>query len=278
MSFNNDNTRFFKHILAAALLLAGWPASARAVNIVMSGTNQTSEQPLISFIQDNFSNVNLTYGDFSNYVTHAAAIQAADLFIVGRQVSSGAYGNAANSASFNALTVPVVSFTSFVSRPDGNRWGWHAGGISPPLATVGAETTITAAGAAVLGSAAGTYDWYPEPDLFNAGGTGAVGGGEILATMGGDILVAHWNAGALSGTEATFGSERLLFNSDQADVGGATVLPTGAGRQALINALDAYTPLTAIPEPTSLALAGVIACGAGMARRRSRSAAAVGRC
>jgi autotransporter-associated beta strand protein len=248
MNFKNNRKPFFKHIVASALLWAGLPVSARAIDIVWTGTNQVEDQALISFIQGNFSDVNITYGNFSDYATNAAVIEGADLFILGRQLASVDYANATNSASFNALTVPVIAFTSYVTRPLDGRWGWHDGDVAAGLSTVGAETTVTAAGAAAFGVAAGTVDWLPEPDAFNAAGTGLVGGGEILATTGGNILAAHWNAGALSGTGATFGSERFLFNVSEAGPAGITTLPTAAGQQALINALVAYSPLTVATE------------------------------
>jgi fibronectin-binding autotransporter adhesin len=248
MILKSNSKQFFKHIVASALVLAGFPASAQAIEIVWTGTNQAEDQALISLIQGNFSDVNITYGNFSDYTTNAAVIEGADLFILGRQLASADYANATNSASFNALTVPVVAFTSYVTRPLDGRWGWHDGDVAAGLSTVGAETTVTAAGATAFGVAEGTVDWLPEPDTFNAAGVGLVGGGDILATIGGNILAAHWNAGALSGTGATFGSERFLFNASESGAGGITQLPTAAGQSALINALVAYTPLTAITD------------------------------
>jgi fibronectin-binding autotransporter adhesin len=248
MKYQNNRTRFFKRIAATSLLLGGFHANVHAIDIVWSGTGQADEQALISFIQGNFSGVNITYGDYSDYVTNASVIEGADLFILGRQLSSAAYANPTNSASFNALTVPVVAFTSYVTRPLDGRWGWHDGDVAAGLSTVGAETTVTAAGATAFGVAAGTVDWLPEPDTFNAAGIGSAGGGDILATIGGNILAAHWNAGALSGTGTPFGGNRFLFNFNESGTGGITRLPTAAGQQALINALVTYTPLTAIAD------------------------------
>jgi autotransporter-associated beta strand protein len=248
MNLKNNSKQFFKHVAASALLLAGFAVPAQAIDIVFSGTNQVEDQALVSFLQGNFSDVNITYGNFSDYAANAAVIEAADLFILGRQLSSAAYANATNSASFNALTVPTVAFTSYVTRPLDNRWGWHSGDVAAGLSVVGSETTVTAAGASVFGVAEGAYDWFPEPTTFNAAGTGTVGDGEILATLGGNILAAHWDAGDLSGTGVTFGSERLLFNMSEAGTGGITYLPNATGQQALINALVAYTPLTVVSD------------------------------
>jgi hypothetical protein len=241
----NDNTRpSVARVALSLLFLASFSATAQAIDIVYSGTGQAADQAILSLLESNFNDVNINYGDFSDYATNSATIEAADLFIVGRRLSSAAYAVPANSMSFDALNVPVVAFTSYVTRPLDGRWGWHDGDVAAGLPTVGDETTVTTAGAGAFGVAAGTYDWFPEPNTFNAAGTGSVGDGEILATIGGNILAAHWDAGDLSGTGATFGSDRFLFNWTEA--GSVTTLPTAAGQQALINALLTYTPLVPI--------------------------------
>lgn len=247
MNFKSNSKPFFRCIVVSAVLLVGSAVPAQAINIVYSGTNQAQEQAVLSLLQGNFTDVNITYGDFSNYTANQSLIESADLFIIGRRLASGPYANEANSALFNSLTVPVVAFTSYVTRPLDGRWGWHDGDVAANLPVVGDETIVTAAGAAVFGVAEGAYDWFPGPDAFNAAGTGSVGDGEILASMGGNILAAHWKAGDLSGTGATFGSDRFLFNlTEIPGASGMTLLPNSAGQRALIAALEAYTPLTAI--------------------------------
>jgi hypothetical protein len=251
MKTNHPSSSSLKKVAVSALLAAGFISSSQAINVVLSGTSQPGNQGIIDFVNNNFQNVNLTFGDYSNPATIPAGT---DLFILGRALSSAAYANAANSAAFNSLTIPVVAFTSYVTRPDGDRWGWHSGPIAIVNAT-GAETTVTAAGASLLGGA-GPADWWTGDFGFSATGTGTVGQGEILATLGGNILVAHWNAGDQSGMGAVFGSERLLFNLSDLTSGGPAVMPdTVAGQQALASLLDAYSPLVAVvPEPASAAL------------------------
>lgn len=254
---------------AAALLLVGCVCSSQAINVVLSGTSQEGNQGIIDFINNNFEDVNLTFGDYSNIgdPSISAVISNSDLFVIGRVLSSGAYANAANSAAFNGLDIPVVAFTSYVVRPDSGRWGWHSGGVGGGSAS-GDETTITAAGAGLLG-AEGAADWWTGDFGFSAPGTGTVGDGDILATIGGNILVAHWDAGDLTGSGATLGGERLLFNLSDATSGGPAVMPdTLAGQQALINALDTYTPLVAIPEPATIGLIGIVGIVGIFVRRR----------
>ena len=200
---------------------------------------------------------------------------ATDLVIIGRTLSSTDYDNG-DAAGYNALPIPVVSFTSYVSRPDGDRMGWHAGGVTTNKSTVGNETVITAAGNSLFG--AGPFDWHESSgNTFNGPGVGSVGGGDILATIGGDILVASWVAGDAPGNVtaagvATFGGQRLLFNLDNDTVGlstGTFASLTDAGEEALFKAL-LTVGLTVIPEPAtaSLALMGL----GGLMMRRSRMA------
>lgn len=258
----------FKSVAAAAIFSLGLVGPAQAINVALSGTSQEGNQPIIDFLTSNFQNVSLTFGDYSN---PANIPVGTDLFIVGRVLGSASYQSVDNSATFNSLTIPVVAFTSYVTRPDGNRWGWHSGGISTAQTTAGNETTVTPAGAAVLGPI-GVYDWWSPEVGFSATGTGGVGGGDILATIGGEILAAHWDAGELSGSGVAFGGERLLFNLPETAGSGSPALMPGtlAGQRALVDLLAAHTPLVPVPEPTASALV-LGGLGALMLRRRQEA-------
>lgn len=274
-----DRSRITKLAAASALFFVGAVVSSHAITVSISGVGAgtvggipQNDQVIIDFLNANFSNI--TTINYGNYANPASIPVGTDLFMVGRRVFSGEYGNAANSAAFNALTIPVVAFTSYVTRPDGDRWGWHTGGAVGQSLN-GTETTVTAAGATAFGGE-GTVDWWGtlanSGTNFSAVGAGTIGTGDILATIGGSVLVAHWNAGEQSGMGATFGGDRLLFNLPDNNAAGQAELPnTPAGQAALIAALDAFTPLTAnaIPEPSSFAaLAGLVGLGFSACRRR----------
>lgn len=265
-------------ILAAFLLGAFVAASAQAVVVTISTADSAANKDgaLAAFLNANFSNI--TSINVGYYTTAAAVPAGTDLLFVGRRIFSGDFGNATNSAAFNALTIPVVSLTSYVSRVDGGRWGWQDGPVVGGQSINGDETTITAAGAAAFG-AAGVANWWGPltggGTTFNALGSGSVGQGDVLASINGSTLVAHWNAGELSGTNVAFGGDRLLFNMPDYDNAGGLELPnTPAGQAAFIAALDTYTPLVAnaIPEPSSTALLMGVAAMGMMATRRRRQA------
>lgn len=245
-------------------------ATGFGLTISMTGTNQAADQDLINFMTNNFSNVDtVNYADYSNPANIPAGT---DIFMVGRNLSSNSFRNAANSATFNALTIPIVCFTSYIARPDTDRWGWHSGGAVAGLVDSGSETTVTAAGASIFGVAEGTYDFITNAGTGWAFGDGTVGTGNILAAVGLDgvaspgvttgILAAGWLAGEQSAMGAVFGGNRLLWNVFQTP----TLAPdTAAGKQALINVLEYYTDLQAIPEPAAMVILGL---GALLIRRK----------
>lgn len=241
-----------RFIVLAALFAVVFVGTSQGINIALSGVDNAKNQPIADFITSNFSGVTVTQGNYANPANIPADT---DIVMIARMLYSGDYGNVANSAAYNALTIPVVCFTSYVARPDGNRWGWHTGGAVGGASTAGNETTVTEAGAAVFG-AAGAADWWTTPGGFNAAGSGTVGDGQILATIGGNILVAHWKAGDKTGMGVTLGSDRLLFNIPDTDNAGAPGLPdTAAGRQVLVAALKTIIAQDDVPhDPTAAPL------------------------
>lgn len=252
--------------LAAFTVLAFTPATSQAITVLLSGT---SNAPLEAFLNAKFSNITtLKSGDYSNFANDAvlkADVDSADVVIIGRILSSAGYGDAVKAAAFNAITVPVVSFTSYVTRPDGNRLGWEGGPVIGTNPVTDAESSLTLLGATVFGGVQGAVDWYDGTANFNAAGTGSLGGGELLASIGGSTLAAHWSTGSLSAGGVVFPADRFLFNLQDAS---GLVLPNAAGQDALVRALTTYTRLIAVPEPSTASMSGLAALGLLAANRR----------
>lgn len=256
-------------------------ASSQALVVVLSDTEAVGSD-VENYLNSNFLNIDeIRHGNFANFANAGtqdalngtgafAGAGAADIVIIGRTLTSAAYsGGAAD--GYNTLSIPIVALTTFVTRPTGNRLGWHAGTNSNDQSILGAETTITAAGATIFGSS-GTVDWFDgnTGDDFNGlTPPGSFGGGTILSTIGGDIQSARWEAGDAPGDVTTAGvanfpGDRLLFNLD--NDGGTIATLTPAGQAALIAALETVG-LQAVPEPSS-ALLGLIGIAGLMVRRR----------
>lgn len=254
---------------------------------MISGTSADEHTQLSDYFTSTFTNVTeVRVGDFANFSAAAtqeallgtgafAGMGAADFVVIGRTLSSTAYGGGA-AQGYNSLAIPVISFTSYTARADGDRLGWHTGSASNDKSTVGEETLITAAGEQLFG--AGTRNWHESAgDTFNGTGTpGDVGGGQILATLSGDILVASWDAGAAPGDlavagVATFAGQRLLFNLDNDPLAGEPITAfnslTAEGQAALTSSLGTVG-FVAVPEPSSLT--ALLLCGLPLASRRRR--------
>lgn len=264
---------------------------------MISDLSSTGAPTIADFFNNNFTNVTeIRHGNFANFSNAAsqdalngtgafAGSGAADIFVIGRSISSGEY-DVGDADGYNNIAIPFVNFTSYTARAAGNRLGWHTGSTTTGQLVAGAESTLTPTGAAILGVPAGTYDFLQNgslpdtnADTFNglAAGTTGFGGGQILATVGPDTLAAWWPAGSAPGDPtsagvATFPADRLLLNLDNDPNASNNGLNdfnnlTADGLAAVIGAVAAATPLEVIPEP-STGILGLLGLGLALRRRR----------
>lgn len=239
-------------------------------------------EALRTYLTDNFAGI--TAFNVGNYADPTTIPAGTDVAIIGRFISSNNYSDVTRAQGWNALTIPVISFTSFASRDNGSRLAWHSGSSADAGAgsANGADSTLTAAGASLFGGAAGdTLDIYDETHRTGGSistlGIGIVGDGDILATVGGNIVAAQWDTGDAFGgtvtgtTPDTAGGPRLLFNLSEPNIDpdvnvnraaandpGASL--SAAGQDAFNAAVVATAPALAVPEPSTglLGLCGLV--------------------
>jgi hypothetical protein len=208
--------------------------------------NDAAGTPTVTWFRENFPGATVTPGNYADTTNAAvrAAIEAADILVINRRTYSGGY-DAADAAYYATLSKPVIYLTSYVTRS--SRMAIE-GGLNAGVAVGGAETTVTAAGAAILGVAAGTYDFYTVG--FDTLGTGSVGTGKRLATIGGNNLAVLWEVGDTDASGRTQAGKRLLYNVD-AIGGGDPTYPnyvrfsdTAAGMAAFTHAVKSLISRT----------------------------------
>lgn len=254
--------KWFSALLVLGVCCAGQTASAVSIAISTNGT-AVDNQGLVDFLNDSFTNI--TSINVGNYADPTTLPLGTEVAIVPRGASSGSYNNAVNSAAWDALPISVVSLNAYVTRINDDRWHWFAGGQGLGSSDAGDETTVTAAGASVLGLPAGTADFYidghrsaeGDPSI-NALGNGSLGTGTVLASHpSSQTVAATWGVGDTFSDGDFAGGPRLAFFVSDPSVGNPndprdSLTATGLG--ALVSALEATTPLTAIPEPSSVAI------------------------
>jgi hypothetical protein len=236
----------------------------------------------------------------SRFVTHdsptpadLATLNAADLVIVGRSVASGHYQQADETLFWNtAITKPLIHMGGYAIRA--NRAGLYSGSTIPDTAgsvnlTVNNPGHPIFAGIALDGTNTTvnpyanlvTVPFAPTPVQrgISVVTDPIVAGGQVLATIGtagdpafGGAAVALFPPGTLTAAATAptpLGGFRLIFLSGSRESTGLTSEGSGVfdlsadGSQLFLNAVDF---MVAIPEPSSLALCGILAIG--LVRRR----------
>jgi len=152
-----------------------------------------------------------------------AELEAADLIIISRNASSGAYDDSDSSTGYderllwNGITTPMISMSAHLARVGYNKWGWFDTSGTPytqdNLMTVLDPTHAIFAGVVLDANdqiSLHTSDWTVE-----GSGAADAGNGLLLATRPADgaIMIATWEAGQQynANTEYIAGGPRMFF-------------------------------------------------------------------
>jgi hypothetical protein len=199
-----------------------------------------------------------------------AALDAADLVIIGRDTSSGAYDDDEEPTQWNSVNTPMILMNSYIARS--SKWKWfdttkNTGDGDAPLMdflegvfqdidildeTVGTGNTsfIRAKDAGNGFAIANVDDEYP---------TGAEGGIDDLADS---IWIATWDLGVefYDGAGQTAGADRMWFTAGTREGTDDAGIYWGPGMYNLTpEGEDLFLTAVAvtIPEPATIALLGL---------------------
>jgi hypothetical protein len=265
-----------KKLLLSSVCLLAMAAPALAVNIAWIGMHPTDAPITQSMNQGYTTATDQGYIDLlrgaghtvtrhltqSPDATYIDTIDNADLVIVSRQVASDAYQDEPERQLWHGVTKPMIMMSGYILR--NNRLQFMAGDTIPDTGTAG-PVTLTAAqpshsifqGIALDGMNNMVFATYPinTPNGAAQRGISVVTGataanGTVLATVGtagdgaaGNMLIAHWQAGASIGN-FTLAAPRMAFMSGNREPATPADIPlagqkdlTPAGDQLFLNAV-----------------------------------------
>ncbi len=182
-----------------------------------------------------------------------AALNAADLVVVSRSVSSGSYNNdAAEIANWNGLTSPMLSVVAYLARGTSTNFRWYWLNSSATSNLVGPKMQVLEPKHPIFRGI--PLDASNQVDAVDGTtGTGQttfnatldVGNGKLLAqtATGGCAWIVEWEPGTpyYAGSPGTPGGKRILYSSGTQE-SGAT--PWGGfnltenGKKIFVNAIN----------------------------------------
>lgn len=233
-----------------------------------------------------------------------AAMNAADLVIIGRSIASGAFDTAAETLPWNTLiTKPLICTNTYINRS--SRLGWYTGGPNQPdqvLNNLSFTNLANPVTAYIVGNTAmsgnTTTNSITQAIIFPDSQVDVRGISEItdpLVTGGNSIAtvavgaatgqyIAWWPANtALAGTSAGqslagYRMQFLIGNRESATAGTSNNTALGAagyenltaeGEQMFLRAVNVALNNGVIPEPGTTALAGIATAALLLRRRRA---------
>ncbi len=274
--------------------------AASAQNIVwvsdgamVNGGTDPDDQGFIDLLTTNGYTVDYQLGGYWQTLDAGkiAALNAADLVIIGRGANSGLYDDGTEPTDWNNVTAPMILTGAFLAR--NSRWKWLDNGTNPDnTLDVGNPDPLAEAVDLSHPVLAGiTLDAFNKVALTTQGTTfnptTGVGNGHLIAQVdslhvsgatnnpAGAPWIAEWATGTefYAGAGQTAGGWRMLFDAGASHNdpptagwgdGEFNLTGEGPGVTAFLNAVD-Y--MITIPEPATMSL---LALGGLAALRRRR--------
>jgi len=191
-----------------------------------------------------------------------ATLNAADLVIVSRSVSSGSYDDDATEiASWNGLTSPMLSVVAYLARGTSStyRWYWLNSSatnnlVGPRMQVVEPKHPIFRGIPLDASNQVDAVDGTTGTGQTTFNGTIDAGNGKLLAktATGTNAWIVEWEPGIpyYAGSPGTPGAKRILYSSGTQE-SGAT--PWGAfnltenGKKIMVNAINYLLGISTVP-------------------------------
>jgi len=171
--------------------------------------------------------------------TKIAALNAADLIIISRDIDSGSYDDGAEPTQWNSITTPILMQIAHIAR--NNRWLWlDSGSTNDAQPTLQAVATSHPVFNGVMLDANNQANVLTTNSSFV--GTTAVGNGTLIATRAdnGQVWIAEWQAGQVfypGSSQTAAGHRMLLCSGGTAGVSDGAYNLTANGEKMFLNAV-----------------------------------------
>ncbi|WP_146568577.1 hypothetical protein [Posidoniimonas corsicana] len=214
---------------------------------------------------------------------YLASLNAMDLVIIGRSISSGDYGGTNTEWWNSQVTAPVMLMSGYATRSNRLNYtvGDHISDISGPTSLEAVDLSHPVFDGMSLNGVNLTppvLDVAPGERGASINADSIVAGGRLIARIPGDDglddtqpgapVIAEWPAGAVLGNGDITAGRRMMFIAGSREAPPASGHTAGVfdltvdGQTLFLNAVD-Y--MTTVPEPTSaaLVLGTILAAGVG---------------
>ena len=201
-----------------------------------------------------------------------AAAVGADLIVVSRVTTSGAYDEGNNGANWNAITTPLLLLGPHIARS--SRWKW----LNSTIVDQGAVTDLVLDDPThPFVSGLGTSLFDSSTSLTRLDTTNVGNGGLIATAPDGDVALVEWDAGDefYSGSGQIAGGQRVYFGGLRyhEDDGARQLVFDDYSDNGMAMLGQIMTTMVPIPEPSTIAILGSLLVAAPFVLWRRRKPA-----